>query len=76
MCRNSTGFARDSLSASTRFGESWVAKELEFIAVLFYLQNSITTRACCPEHILSRQFMSAAGFPVVAADEIFFQRYV
>src|SRR4030095_9502698 len=50
MCRNNTGFARYSLSASTRFGESLVAKDLEFIAahLLFYSQNSMTTRACYP----------------------------
>jgi hypothetical protein len=53
-----------------------VAKDLEFIAALFYLQKSITTRACCPEHVRSRQLMSAAGFPLVAAAQIFFHPYV
>src|SRR5581483_10824192 len=49
MCRNSTGFARDSLLSSTRFRESLVAKEQKFIAayLLFYSRNSMTTRACC-----------------------------
>ncbi len=55
MCRNSTGFARDGASTSTRFEESLVAKELEFIVahLLFYSQNSMATRACCPNHVHS-----------------------
>jgi hypothetical protein len=42
MCRNSTGLGRGSLSAATSFGESLVAKELEFIAahLLFYSQTA------------------------------------
>src|SRR5205823_12823775 len=78
MCRNSMGFARDSFSASTRLGESLVAKDLDFILahLLLYSQNSITTRACCPKQVRSRQLMSAAGFPVVAPAEILFQPYV
>src|SRR5438093_1446791 len=45
MCRNSTGFAVDGTLASTRFGESLLAKDPEFIAVqlLFYSQNSVAT---------------------------------
>src|SRR5438552_9002977 len=48
MCRKSTGLGRDSLSASTRFGECSAAKDLDVIAahLLFYSRNAITARTC------------------------------
>src|SRR5262245_5950993 len=77
MCRNSTGFGRDSFSVATRLTESLVAKDMDFIGtstLLFAKEHR--DKVVLPKHVRSRQLMSAVGFPVVAAAEIFLQPYV
>jgi hypothetical protein len=36
----------------------------------------MTARVCCPKHVPSKQLIGAAGFPVVAAAEIFLQPHI